>query len=79
MYRKRDWNSSFDISQKILEKIQKTIWFWKSYRSMIGLDKFDETKELIDNLAQKSKIPSQLKKQFHCLKFLEKPLRQKEI
>jgi len=53
---KRDWNSSFEISQKILDIDPKNhIGFGNLIRSMIGLDKFNETKELIDNLAPEIK------------------------
>ena len=52
----RDWNSSFDISQKILEKDPENhLGFENLIRSMIGLEKFNETKELIDNLDPKIK------------------------
>ena len=52
----RDWNSSFEISQKILEiDPENHIGFGNLIRSMIGLDKFNETKELIDNLAPEIK------------------------
>ncbi len=48
----RDWHSSLEISQKILEKDPENhAGFGHLIRSMIGLDKFIETKELIDNLA----------------------------
>ena len=47
----RDWNNAFKISQNILEKDSKNhIGFGHLIRSMIGLEKFNETKELIDNL-----------------------------
>ena len=52
----RDWNSSFEISQKILEKDPKNhTGFGNLIRSMIGLDKFKETRELINNLAPEIK------------------------
>merc|ERR1712070_736219 len=52
----RDWNSSFEISQKILAiDPENHIGFGNLIRSMIGLDKFNETKELIDNLASEIK------------------------
>ncbi len=52
----RDWNSSFEISQKILEKDPENhAGFGYMIRSMIGLDKFDDTKELIDNLSPEIK------------------------
>ena len=45
---KRDWNSSFEISQKILAiDPENHIGFGNLIRSMIGLDKFNETKELM--------------------------------
>ena len=41
----RDWESSFEISQKILEKDPDNhTGFGNLIRSMIGLDKFNETK-----------------------------------
>ena len=47
----RDWDNAFKISQNILEKDPKNhIGFGNLIRSMIGLKKFNETKELIDNL-----------------------------
>merc|ERR1711871_1208969 len=52
----RDWKSSFEISQKILEKDPENYnGFGNLIRSMIGLEKFNETKELIDNLASEIK------------------------
>ena len=52
----RDWNSSFEISQKILViDPENHIGFGNLIRSMIGLNKFNETKELIDNLAPEIK------------------------
>ncbi len=52
----RDWNSSFEISQKILAiDPENHVGFGNLIRSMIGLDKFNETKELIDNLAPEIK------------------------
>ena len=52
----RDWNSSLAISQKILETDPENhIGFGNLIRSMIGLEKFNETKELIDNLAAEIK------------------------
>ena len=52
----RDWNSSFEISQKILEKDPENyIGFRYLIRAMIGLEKFSETKELIYNLASEIK------------------------
>ncbi len=48
----RDWNSSFEISQKILAiDPENHIGFGNLIRSMIGLDKFEETEELIESLA----------------------------
>ena len=53
---KRDWSNSLEISQKILEIDPKNhIGFGNLIRSMIGLDKFNETKELIDSLAPEIK------------------------
>lgn len=48
----RDWDSSFEISQKILViDPENHIGFGNLIRSMIGLNKFNDTKELINNLA----------------------------
>ena len=52
----RDWSNSFEISQKILAiDPENHIGFGNLIRSMIGLDKFNETKELIDSLAPEIK------------------------
>ena len=52
----RDWNSAFEISQRILAiDPENHIGFGSLIRSMIGLDKFNETKELINNLAPEIK------------------------
>ena len=52
----RDWKNSFEISQKILViDPENHIGFGNLIRSMIGLNKFKETKELIDDLAPEIK------------------------
>ena len=75
---KRDWNSSFDISQKILEKDPENhIGFGNLIRSMIGLDKFDETKELIDNLALEIKNSKPVEEAISLLEISEKAFKAK--
>jgi len=69
----RDWNSSFEISQKILEKDPENhIGFGNLIRSMIGLDKFKETKELIDNLDPEIKISKPVEEAISLLETSEK-------
>ncbi len=76
---KRDWNSSFDISQKILEKDPDNhIGFGNLIRSMIGLDKFDETKELIDKLSLEIKNSKPVKEAISLLEISEKAFKAKE-
>jgi putative thioredoxin len=69
----RDWNSSFDISQKILEKDPENhLGFANLIRSMIGLGKFNETKELIDNLAPEIKNSKPVEESISLLETSEK-------
>ena len=69
----RDWNKSFELSQNILEKDPENhSGFGYLIRSMIGLDKFDETKELIDNLAPEIKNSKQVEKAISLLETSEK-------
>ena len=69
----RDWNKSFELSQKILEKDPGNhSGFGNLIRSMIGLDKFDETKELIDNLAPEIKNSKQVEKAISLLETSKK-------
>ena len=75
----RDWNSSYDISQKILEKDPENhLGFGNLIRSMIGLEKFNETKELIDNLAQEIKISKPVEEAISLLETSEKAFMAKE-
>ena len=69
----RDWNSSFAISQKILETDPENhIGFGYLIRSMIGLEKFNETKELIDNLAAEIKNSKPVEEAISLLETSEK-------
>ena len=69
----RDWNSSFEISQKILAiDPENHIGFGNLIRSMIGLVKFNETKELIDNLAPDIKNSTPVEKAISLLEITEK-------
>ena len=69
----RDWNSSLDISQKLLVvDPENHIGFGNLIRSMIGLDKFNETKELIDNLAPEIKNSKPVKEAISLLETSEK-------
>ncbi len=71
--KKRDWNSSFEISQKILSiDPQNHIGFGNLIRSMIGLDKFNETKELVDNLAPEIKNSKPVEEAISLLETSEK-------
>ena len=71
--KKRDWNSSLEISQKILAiDPQNHIGFGNLIRSMIGLDKFNETKELIDNLVPEIKNSKPVKEAISLLETSEK-------
>ena len=74
----RDWNSSFEISQKILEKDPENhTGFGNLIRSMIGLDKFNETKELIDNLAPEIKNSKPVEEAISLLEISEKAFKAK--
>ena len=69
----RDWNSSFEISQKILViDPENHIGFGNLIRSMIGLNKFNETKELIDNLAPEIKKSKPVEEAISMLEISEK-------
>ena len=69
----RDWSNSFEISQKILAIDPKNhIGFGNLIRSMIGLDKFNETKELIDNLAPEIKNSKPVEEAISLLETSEK-------
>ena len=74
----RNWNGSFEISQKILEiDPENHIGFGNLIRSMIGLDKFNETKELIDNLAPEIKDSKPVKEAISLLEISEKAFKAK--
>ncbi len=74
----RDWDSSFEISQKILEKDPENhTAFGNLIRSMIGLDKFNETKELIDNLAPEIKNSKPVEEAISLLEISEKAFKAK--
>ena len=74
----RDWNSSFEISQKILAvDPENQVGFGNLIRSMIGLDKFNETKELIDNLASEIKNSKPVEKAISLLETSEKAFKAK--
>ena len=75
---KRDWHSSLEISQKILEKDPENhIGFGNLIRSMIGLHKFIETKELIDNLALEIKHSKSVEEAISLLETSEKAFKAK--
>ena len=75
----RDWNNSFDTSQKILAKDPENhTGFGILIRSMIGLDKFNETKELIDNLALEIKNSKPVEEAISLLEISEKAFKAKE-
>ena len=75
---KRDWNSSLEISQKILEKDpENQAGFGNLIRSMIGLDKFNETKEFIDNLAPEIKNSKPVEEAISLLETSEKAFKAK--
>ena len=76
---KKDWNSSFEISQKILAiDPENQIGFGNLIRSMIGLDKFNETKELINNLAPEIKKSKLVEEAISLLEISEKAHGKKE-
>ena len=69
----RDWNSSFEISNKILViDPENHTGFGNLIRSMIGLNKFNETKELIDNLALEIKNSKPVQEAISLLETSEK-------
>ena len=69
----RDWNSSLEISQKILEKDPDNhIGFGNLIRSMIGLNKFSEVRQLIDNLELEIKNSKPVKEVISLLGVSEK-------
>ena len=69
----RDWNNSLEISQKILEKDPENhIGFGMLIRSMIGLDKFNDTKELFNNLTSEIKNSKPVKEAISLLEISEK-------
>ena len=69
----RDWDSSFEISQKILAiDPENHIGFGNLVRSMIGLGKFEETKELINNLDPEIKNSKPVKEAISLLQTSEK-------
>ena len=69
----RDWNSSFEISQKILDiDPENHTGFANLIRSMVGLDKFNETKQLIENLAPEIKNSKPVKEAVSLLETSEK-------
>ena len=75
----RDWNNSFDTSQKILAKDPENhTGFGILIRSMIGLNKFNETKELIDNLALEIKNSKPVEEAISLLEISEKAFKAKE-
>ena len=72
----RDWKSSFEISQMILEKDPENHnGFGNLIRSMIGLEKFNETRELINNLAPEIKQSKSVEDAISLLEISEKALR----
>ena len=76
--KKRDWNSSLEMSQKILDKDPENhAGFGNLIRSMIGLDKFNETKELINNLAPEIKNSKPVEEAILLLETSEKAFKAK--
>ena len=74
----RDWNSSLEISQKILEKDPDNhIGFGILIRSMIGLDRFNDTRKLIDNLAPEIKNSKPVENAISLLEVSEKAFKAK--
>ena len=74
----RDWNNSFQICQKILEKDPENhAGFGILIRSMIGLNKFNETKELFDNLASEIKNSKPVEEAISLLVISEKAFKAK--
>ena len=74
----RDWKSSFEISQKILAiDPENHIGFGNLIRSMIGLEKFNETRELINNLAPEIKNSKSVEDAISLLEISEKAFKAK--
>ena len=75
----RDWKSSFDVSNEILEKDPENhIGFGNLIRSMIGLNKFSEVKQLISTLAVEVKNSKPVKEASSLLDTSEKAFMAKE-
>ena len=69
----REWNSSLELSQKILAiDPENHIGLGNLIRSMIGLDKFKETKELIESLATEIKKSKPVEEAISLLESSEK-------
>ncbi len=74
----RDWKNSFEISQQILAiDPENHIGFGNLIRSMIGLDKFNETRELINNLAPEIKNSKSVEDAISLLEISEKAFKAK--
>ena len=74
----RDWDNAYEISQNILDKDPKNhIGFGNLIRSMIGLEKFNETKDLIDNLAPEIRNSKQVEETISLLETSEKAFQAK--
>ena len=74
----RDWDNAYEISQNILDKDPKNhIGFGNLIRSMIGLEKFNETKDLIDNLAPEIRNSKQVEEAISLLETSEKAFQAK--
>ncbi len=74
----RDWDNAYEISQNILDKDPKShIGFGNLIRSMIGLEKFNETKDLIDNLAPEIRNSKQVEEAISLLETSEKAFQAK--
>jgi|TARA_B100000524_G_scaffold276584_1_gene153700 putative thioredoxin len=72
-FEQRDWNNLFDISQKILEKDPENhMGFGNLIRSMIGLYKFSEARQLIDTLAIEIKNSKPVKEAISLIDISEK-------
>ena len=70
---KRDWKSAIEVSNKILEKDPENhIGFGNLIRSMIGLNKFSEVKQLIDSLALEIKNSKPVKEVISLVDITEK-------
>ncbi len=74
----RDWNNSLEISKKILEKDPDNyIGIGNLIRSMIGLDKLNETKLFIDDLSPEIKNSETVQKAISLLETSEKAFKAK--